>query len=104
MVIDDIRDLLAAPRPDEPQAFLDRVDATLTAGYAEALQLEAERWRVEQRIAQIIARLPADTDELQASELATLAQRRTSADEDLLRLRGLLGLLRERRSALRDAA
>ena len=104
MLNDEIRQLLSAPSPEDRQGFLDRVDATLTEGYARALQLEAERWRVEQRIAEIIEGLPEDADELHASELAGLAQRRSSTDEDLVLLRGLLVLLRERRTALRDAA
>ena len=62
MVIDDIRDLLAAPNPAAAKPFLERVDATLTDGYAHALQLEAERWRIERRIAEVVAALPADTD------------------------------------------
>ena len=62
MLIDDIRALLAAPSPDDSRPFLERLDATLTAGYAQALQLEAERWRIEQQIAEIIAGLAAQTD------------------------------------------
>jgi hypothetical protein len=104
MLTDDIRELLSAPSPPDRQAFLERVDAKLTEGYARALQLEAERWRVEQRISEIIARLPEGVDRQETSELAGLAERRSTADEDLAVLRGLLGLLRERRTALRDAA
>ena len=104
MVTDDIRELLSAPSPADRAAFLERVDATLTEGYARALQLEAERWRVEQRITEIIASLPEGADGPETSELAGLAERRSSADEDLAVLRGLLDLLRDRRTALRDAA
>ena len=104
MLIDDIRALLAAPSPDDSRPFLDRLDATLTAGYAQALQLEAERWRIEQQIAEIIAGLAAQTDKRRTSELAALAQRRTVADADIVSLRTLLALLRDRRAALRDAA
>ena len=104
MVNDDIRDLLSAPSPADRHAFLERLDATLTEGYARALQLEAERWRVEQRIAEIIAVLPEGADVPEASELAGLAQRRSTANQDLATLRELLGLLRERRIAVRDAA
>jgi len=104
MLIDDIRNLLAAPSPSEAEPFLDRVDAALTEGYAHALQLEAERWRIERRIAEIVAELAAETDQRRTSELAALARRRTTADEHIAALRTLLALLRDRRSALRDAA
>ena len=104
MLIDDIRALLAAPSPDDSRPFLERLDATLTEGYAQALQLEAERWRIEQRIAEIIAGLGDKTDKRRTSELAELAQRRTVANEHIASLRTLLALLRDRRAELRDAA
>jgi hypothetical protein len=104
MLIDDIRDLLAAPSPDDSRPFLARMDATLTEGYAQALQLEAERWRIEQQIDEIIAGLADRTDKRKTSELAELARRRTVADEHIVSLRTLLALLRDRRAALRDAA
>jgi hypothetical protein len=104
MVIDDIRDLLTAPNPAVSQSFLDRVDVTLTDGYAHALQLEAERWRIERRIAEVVAGLPAGTDKAHEPELVALAERLRSANESIVALRSLLASLRERRSALRDAA
>ena len=104
MLIDDIRDLLTAPSPAVAQPFLDRVDMTLTDGYAHALQLEAERWRIERRIAEVVAALPAEADEEHEPELVALAERLTSANEDIDALRALLTSLHERRSALRDAA
>jgi hypothetical protein len=104
MLIDDIRDLLTAPRPAVAKPFLERVDMTLTDGYARALQLEAERWRIERRIAEVVAGLPAGTDEEHVPELVALAERLTSANESIGSLRTLLTSLRERRSALRAAA
>jgi hypothetical protein len=104
MVIDDIRSLLAIPNSAEPMSFLELVDETLTEGYAHVLQLEAERWRIERRIAELVAALPSETSELGAAELAELSQRRTSANESIAALRALLDSLRERRSELRNAA
>jgi predicted nucleic acid-binding Zn-ribbon protein len=104
MVIDDIRDLLTAPNPAVPKPFLERVDATLTDGYAHALQLEAERWRIERRIAQVVAALPAGSAREHQPELATLAERLTTANESITSLRALLTTLRERRTELRKAA
>jgi chromosome segregation ATPase len=104
MVIEDIRSLLATPNSVEPTSFLELVDATLTEGYAHTLQLEAERWRIERRIAELIAARPAETSEAQAAELAELSERLTSANESIASLRALLDSLRERRSELRNAA
>src|SRR6476659_10865509 len=104
MLIDDIRELLAAPEPLDARPFLERLDATLTAGYAQALQLEAERWRLERRIGDVAAHAAEAPGELRHEELSALAQRLTSANEDISQLRTLLGTLRERRSELRAAA
>jgi hypothetical protein len=104
MLIDDIRDLLTAPNPSVSQSFLDQVDMTLTDGYAHALQLEAERWRIERRIAEVVAGLPAGTDKAHEPELVALSERLAAANESIASLRALLTSLRERRSALRDAA
>ncbi len=104
MVIDRIRNILATPNSAEPTSFLELVDSTLTEGYAHALQLEAERWRIERRIAELVAALPSETSELQASELAELSDRLAAANESIASLRALLDSLRERRSELRNAA
>jgi hypothetical protein len=104
MVIDDIRELLAAPKTAAAQPFLDRLDTTLTDGYAHALQLEAERWRIERRIADVVAALPAGCDRKHEPELMSLAERLTSANENIAALRALLRSLRDRRSELRAAA
>jgi hypothetical protein len=104
MVIDDIRDLLAAPGPAASKTFLERVDSTLTDGYAQALQLEGERWRIERRIAEVVAGLPAEADRAHEPELVELAARLRSSNERIGNLRALLTSLRERRSELRKAA
>jgi DNA repair exonuclease SbcCD ATPase subunit len=103
MVTDDIRDLLTAPKPAVPKPFLERLDTTLTDGYAHALQLEAERWRIERRIAEVVADLPAQTDQRQEPELVALSERLALANESIEALRALLASLRERRSELRAA-
>src|SRR5918992_5968828 len=80
---------------------LDEIENTLTSGYAAALQLEAERWRIERRIAEV-ARVLGDAEgKGTTQELAGLARRLTSADADLSRLRGMLGTLRTRAESVR---
>ena len=85
---------------------LDEIEDTLTSGYATALAVEADRWRIERRITELAAELGGEADfELhRAEEIVGLAQRLSSADADLIRLRDLLGLLRERADAARAAA
>ena len=106
MLADDIRDLLTAPKPAVPKPFLERLDSTLTDGYAHALQLEGERRRIEQRIAEVVAALPEDHkgNGQHDPELVELSERLTSMNECIGALRALLASLRERRTELRSAA
>ena len=69
MIHDEIRSLLDAPPDGEDAPTIDAIEHTLTAGYARALALEAERWRLERRIAQVAAELggkPQDDRALRA--------------------------------------
>jgi ABC-type phosphate transport system auxiliary subunit len=104
MINDDIRSLLEAPSSGEEAPTLDHIEDTLTSGYARALALEAERWRIERRIADVAARLGDEVTDEDASELAQLGQRLSSADSDLNRLRTLLVALRTRADEVRAAA
>ena len=85
---------------------LDEIEDTLTTGYAAALALEAERWRIERRISELAVELGGDADRepSRAQEIVELAQRLSGADADLTRLRELLGSLRDRADAARAAA
>jgi hypothetical protein len=104
MIHDEIRSLLDAPPEGEDAPTIDAIEDTLTAGYARALALEAERWRLERRIAQVAAELGGKSQEDEHSELTQLTQlgRRLSlADGDLSNLRGLLSSLRSRADEVR---
>jgi hypothetical protein len=103
MIHEEIRTLLEAPPVGEDAPSIDAVEHTLTAGYARALALEAERWRLERRIAEVASKL-AEATENEHSELANLGQRLSSADGDLARLRELLASLRTRADEIRSAA
>lgn len=94
ILIDDIHALLALKLGD---AAIERLEETLTAGYAHALALEAEQWRLERRLAQA-AREAGDTE-----ELAKVAQLLAAVEEELSHLRALLGSLRDRTRELRAA-
>ena len=104
MLTQDILELLDAPEPADTPSFLERLDATLTAGYAHALQLEAEGWRLERRIGEIAAKLEDDRQGPDVDELARLGRRLASANDDVASLRRLLTALRDRRTSIRKAA
>lgn len=104
MIQDEIRTLLDSPPLGEDAPSLDAIEHTLTAGYARALALEAERWRLERRIAELAAKLVEPSGELRHSELVELGERLAAADGDLTRLRRLLASLRSRAAEVRATA
>ena len=99
-LLDEIAELLNRPEDGADAPTLARVEATLTDGYAEALALDAERWRIERRLGEV-ARDPGDG--ASAGELEQLAVRLTLAERELARLRSLLRSLHDRARALRTA-
>jgi ABC-type phosphate transport system auxiliary subunit len=104
MIHDQIRSLLDAPPSGEEAPSIDDIEHTLTAGYARALALEAERWRLERQISEVAAKLGQASDQRKHSELANLGQRLSVADGDLTQLRGLLSSLRTRAAEVRADA
>lgn len=98
-LIDEIRELLAAPLSGTRAPSLSRIEHTLTSGYARALALEAERTRIERRLGKVAATVREGDG--QAEAIASLAQRLTAADGELSSLRLLLESLRTRASDAR---
>ena len=96
LLLDQIRALLDAAPDDE--AGLAEMENTLTDGCARALRLETERVRIEKRIGELAR---ADEDPIQLEELRSLSDRRTQGEAELVRLRALLELLRQRIHARR---
>ncbi len=86
------------------QPLLERFDETLTAGYAYALQLEAERWRAERRLGEVASHIAQRSDQERVEELTELAKRLDESSEEITALRTLLVSLRDRRRELRQAA
>jgi predicted nucleic acid-binding Zn-ribbon protein len=102
MIETEIHDLLAAPAGGVGAPPLARIEDALTAGYAQALALEAERWRIERRITEVASELDGGATE--TSELRKLGRSLKKANGDLSNLRALLVSLRERASQIRTAA
>ena len=103
-LVEQISALLEAPPAPERGPYLDRLEHTLTAGYAHALALEAERWRLEQQLGDLALSLADGEHGAGTDEIVRLARRMATAAGDLSELRGLLVTLRDRASAVRAAA
>jgi hypothetical protein len=99
-LFEEIQQLLDAPPSGDGAPRLDDLEHTLTSGYARALALEAERWRLERKIGEVASKL-ADGTELNGEELAGLALRLTEAESELTSLRRMLGSLKTRLGAAR---
>ena len=100
-LLEQIDELLAEPA--EAPASLARLERTLTDGYAYALALESERWRLEQRMSELAGELAQGDQELKARELALLSDRLATNASTLDGLRAELTRLRARTSATRSA-
>ena len=99
-LLEQIDELLAEPA-EEPVS-LAQLERTLTDGYAYALALEAERWRLERRMSELAGELSDGNQELKAKELALVSDRLETNASLLTGLRGTLTRLRARTSAARS--
>jgi predicted nucleic acid-binding Zn-ribbon protein len=80
---------------------LEQIEHTLTDGYASALALEAEQWRLEKQISDVTVRLQCGDLEQKANELSALRKRLDGATGELVRLRAQLVHLRRRAADVR---
>jgi hypothetical protein len=80
---------------------LDAIERTLTDGYAHALSLEAERWRLEKRMAEVAQGIQRGDTAEKARELADLSKRLDGNEGDLVALRSLLADLRRHADGVR---
>ena len=78
-----------------------QIEKTLTDGYAYALSLEAERWRLEKQLSEGAQDLQRGDLAENAIELRTLAQRLDGNADDLAKLRTLLADLRRHAADVR---
>jgi hypothetical protein len=92
-LLDRIRHLMDERMQAPSTPLLAEMEHTLTDGYARALALEGERWRIERRIGELAGSVDGGE---QASELRRLTEQLESAEHDLTRLRRILVGLRDR--------
>ena len=104
LLIDDIRSLLDAPAAGAGAPDLQRLEETLTSGYARALALEAESLRLERRLGELAATVARESSPALANEFTRVAHRLAAHEGQIAQLRELLAPLRERVAELRAAA
>jgi hypothetical protein len=80
---------------------LDRIERTLTDGYAHALSLEGERLRLERRLSELARELHVGDTAGKRDELTSVAQRLDGNAGDLTRLRSALADLRRHAATVR---
>jgi hypothetical protein len=98
---DRIRVLLL--EPVECKSARDRLELTLTDGYAKAMALEAERLRIERSIAEAAAEITDDNRDQKTKELAGLSNRLSRTIDELETLRMMLAALRDHAGASQAA-
>lgn len=86
---------------DASERDLDRIERTLTDGYAHALTLEGERLRLERRLAELARELHVGDTANKTDELSTVARQLDGNAGDLTRLRAALADLRRHAEAVR---
>jgi hypothetical protein len=98
-----IAELLSLPENGAGAPSLDAIESTLTDGYAAALALDAERWRIERRLGEVLRDGGDVTAHGVAAEVAELSEQLETADGELAGLRSLLRTLQARRRVARGA-
>ncbi len=97
---EQIAELLSLPENGAGAPSLDAIESTLTDGYAAALALDAERWRIERQLGEA---LRYGGDVADPREVARLSERLEDAHGELAGLRSLLRTLQARRRVARGS-
>jgi hypothetical protein len=97
-VIRRIRALLAALNEGNGAPSRERIEETLTEGYAAALALDGERLRLERRMDEVTAHV-AQGNSARVKDMQQVLERLEETERDLADLRELLTRLRVRAAA-----
>jgi ABC-type phosphate transport system auxiliary subunit len=103
MIENDISAILDAPVAGANAPTLAHIEELLTAGYGRAMEIEADQWRLQRRIAEVAMKLADEHSDLRTAELKKLARRLKQAEADLVHIRALLTSLRARANDTRAA-
>ena len=98
-LLDTIQTMISSETND-----LAQIERTLTDGYAHALELEAERTRLERQIAQVTQGIEEGDPAENARTLASLTRRLDGTAGTLAKLRGRLADLRRHASGVRGGS
>jgi hypothetical protein len=101
LLLDRIHELSDERADVPPKPLLAVIEHTLTDGYAVALALEGESWRIQRRIAELASRLEQGG---RTDEMRRLGDRLAQANDDLDGLRASLATLRRRADRVRALA
>ena len=104
MIENHIRTLLDAPQAGEGAPTLEHIEDLLTSGYARAMAIEGEQWRLQRRIVDVALQLADGYNELQERELRRLARELREVESDLAGIRALIRSLRARANDARANA
>jgi hypothetical protein len=104
MIENRIRSLLDAPEAGDGAPTLAHIEDLLTAGYAHAMALEGEQWRLQRRIVDVALALAEGYKEPDARELRELAGELREVESELTGIRALIRSLRARASEARANA
>ena len=99
MIENSIRTVLEAPEAGEGAPTPTHIEHLLTSGYARAMAIEGEQWRLQRRIVDVALQLADEYNELQARDLRKLARELREVDEELVSIRALIRSLRTRTNA-----
>src|SRR5436190_795062 len=99
MIENSIRTVLEAPEAGEGAPTPAHIEHLLTSGYARAMAIEGEQWRLQRRIVDVALQLADEYNELQARDLRKLARELREVDEELVSIRALIRSLRTRTNA-----
>jgi predicted nucleic acid-binding Zn-ribbon protein len=98
-LLDTIQTMISSETND-----LVQIERTLTDGYAQALELEAERSRLERQIARVTQGIEDGDTAENARELASLNRRLDGVASTLAKLRARLADLRRHASGVRGGS